>query len=146
MASRLPLPTGPVRLALFAVRIDRRRKWRISAGSTGDESQRFRRDRLHQCTSRIEPYYCSPTQEAAMSGLGPLRCVFFDVGGTLGKAVATPGGLRLEPFASSPALLETMRATLGLRVGVLSNTPAGMTTQEFRALLDHAGLLIALDA
>src|SRR3954454_18891129 len=41
--------------ALFAVRIDRRRKWRISAGSTGDESQRFRRDRLHQCTSRIEP-------------------------------------------------------------------------------------------
>jgi HAD superfamily hydrolase (TIGR01549 family) len=72
--------------------------------------------------------------------------VFFDVGGTLGRVVATPGGLRLEPFASSPALLETMRSTLGLRVGVLSNIPDGMTTQEFRALLDRAGLLIALDA
>ena len=77
---------------------------------------------------------------------GPLRWVFFDVGGTLGRAMATPGGLRLEPFASSPALLEMMRSTLGLRVGVLSNTPDGMNTQEFRALLDRAGLLALLDS
>lgn len=77
---------------------------------------------------------------------GPLRWVFFDVGETLGRAVATPFGLRLEPFASSLALLETMRSTLGLCVGVLSNIPDDMAVREFRALLDRAGILIALDA
>jgi FMN phosphatase YigB (HAD superfamily) len=80
-----------------------------------------------------------------MPGAAPLRWVFFDVGGTLGRVVAEPGNLRLEPFASSLPLLEMMRSTLGLRIGVLSNTPDGMSTQEFCDLLDRAGLLTLLD-
>src|SRR4051794_22397817 len=58
-------------MALFAARIDRQRKWRISAGSTGDESQRFRRDRLHQCTSRIEPYELTDEQWVKLEPLLP---------------------------------------------------------------------------
>ena len=80
-----------------------------------------------------------------MSDVGPLRCVFFDVGGTLGVAERGPDGYRLRAFASSAALLTAMGSSLGLRIGVLSNTPDDMTPQAFRAMLDAAGLLTLLD-
>src|SRR5690242_5743524 len=86
------------RKALFAVRIDRQRKWRISAGSTGDESQRFRRDRLHQCTSRIEPRGNMPTTQTLIFAVIQGITEFFPIS-SVAHGVLTPFlfGWHLDP-------------------------------------------------
>src|SRR5438552_3075871 len=69
--------------------------------------------------------------------------VFFDVGGTLG---AVDEHLNLQLFASTKELLAMCRGALGLRLGVISNLPPGMTTERLRAILDGAGILPAFEA
>ncbi len=81
-----------------------------------------------------------------MSTPAPLRAVFFDIGGTLGIVSGAPHARRLAPFDSSAALLRTMAETLGLLVGVISNIPPDMSTDEVRAMLAAAGLLPLLDS
>jgi FMN phosphatase YigB (HAD superfamily) len=80
-----------------------------------------------------------------MSAAAPLRAVFFDIGGTLGIVSGAPHARRLEPFETSAALLTTMAKALGLLVGVISNIPTDMSTDEVRAMLAAAGLLPLLD-
>lgn len=72
----------------------------------------------------------------------PLRVAFFDIGNTLGRVDAAG---RLVPFGDSAALLRSMRDGLGLRVGVITNLPAGMTAADAGSLLDGAGLGAFLD-
>ena len=63
--------------------------------------------------------------------------VFLDVGGTLGTVDSE---LKLHPFDSTPALLTCLRKTLGLRLGVISNTPTQMDSAALKNLLEKAGL------
>jgi HAD superfamily hydrolase (TIGR01549 family) len=70
-----------------------------------------------------------------------LRVVFFDVGDTLGAVKA--GAFTAYPDTAE--LVRVVKTTLGLRVGVISNVPATMTTAELRGLLDAADILAALD-
>ena len=76
---------------------------------------------------------------------GSLSVVFFDVGQTLGTVVIEAGTRRLHPFPSSAALLDTMGRVLGLRIGIISNTPDGMTADDLQEMLAGAGLLTMLD-
>lgn len=80
-------------------------------------------------------------EETAMAAQR-IRAVFFDVGDTLGHRDAA-GTFRL--FASTVSLITAMQSTLGLRVGVITNLPAGMTTAEMRQILSSAGVLNLLD-
>ena len=75
----------------------------------------------------------------------PLSVVFFDVGQTLGTVVIAANTRRLDPFPSSAALLDTMGRILGLRLGIISNTPDGMTIDDLQEMLAGAGLLTMLD-
>jgi len=74
-----------------------------------------------------------------------LKAVFFDIGGTLGVVSVDSHGFKLEPFPSSPALLQCAGQVLGLRVGIITNIPPEMTSDGVRRLLDAAGLLPLLD-
>jgi FMN phosphatase YigB (HAD superfamily) len=76
---------------------------------------------------------------------GPLQAVFFDIGGTLGTVAVDGHRFKLEPFPSSPALLQCAGKVLGLRVGIITNIPPEMTSDGVRRLLDAAGLLSLLD-
>ena len=80
-----------------------------------------------------------------MSHPGPLKAVFFDIGGTLGTVSSDSHGFKLEPFASAPALLQCAGPVLGLRVGIITNIPPELTSDGVRRLLDAAGLLSLLD-
>jgi hypothetical protein len=65
-----------------------------------------------------------------MSEAEPLAAVFFDIGGTLGTVTSYDQRRRLHTFGSSAALLQTVREVLGLQVGVITNIPTEMTTQD----------------
>jgi len=71
-----------------------------------------------------------------------LQAVFFDIGDTLGHRDAA-GQFHL--FAGTPQLLAAMKSALGLRLGVITNLPAGMTTAEIRQILSDAGILNFFD-
>ena len=81
----------------------------------------------------------------------PGKVVFFDLGDTLGVGQANSAGLitRFDPF---PFVLDILRrvkkappAGLGLRLGVISNTPAGNTAANMAAVLGAAGILAFFD-
>lgn len=67
-----------------------------------------------------------------------IEVIFFDVGGTLGTVDAQ---LKLHVFPSTKSLLAACREALGLRVGTISNLPSGLIGQDFKNILDHAGIL-----
>ena len=67
-----------------------------------------------------------------------IEVVFFDVGGTLGTVDAE---LKLHLFPSTKSLLAACSGALGLRVGTISNLPSGLTGQDFKNILDRAGIL-----
>jgi FMN phosphatase YigB (HAD superfamily) len=68
--------------------------------------------------------------------------VFFDIGNTLGRVDATG---QFSAFISSRPLLQAMRDTLGLRIGVITNLPIGMDRSQAQSLLEGAGLGEFLD-
>jgi len=70
------------------------------------------------------------------------KVVFFDIGDTLG----TRDNSGFHVFEGVKALLTGMRNALGLRVGVITNLPLGMTSAEIGEILRSAGLLELLDA
>ena len=82
---------------------------------------------------------------SATIATGSLSVVFFDVGQTLGTVASEGDTIRLDPFPSSVALLDTMGRILGLRIGIISNTPDNITTDDLQELLAGAGLLTMLD-
>jgi len=75
-----------------------------------------------------------------MSGQ-PIKVVFFDIGNTLG----TRDNTGFHVFGDTKALLTGMRNALGLRVGVITNLPPGMSTSDISDILRDAGLLQLLD-
>jgi FMN phosphatase YigB (HAD superfamily) len=75
-----------------------------------------------------------------------LKAVFFDIGGTLGTVTNVDGRFKLLPYQTSSVLLSTFSTVLGLRTGIITNTPNGIMTQDVRTLLADAGLLNLLDA
>jgi len=81
-----------------------------------------------------------------MTALEPLGAVFFDIGGTLGAVSGEPHARRLQLFPTSLAMVKVMAESLGLRVGVITNIPDDMSTQDVRAMLSAAGLLESMDA
>lgn len=70
-----------------------------------------------------------------------IKCVFFDVGGTLGDV---DDKLELHPYPDTLQLLTATRAT-GVRVGVISNVPPSMTGAALAAMLARAGLAALFD-
>jgi FMN phosphatase YigB (HAD superfamily) len=70
------------------------------------------------------------------------QAIFFDVGGTLGRVDAQ---LKLHLFSSTKSLLKTCGETLGLRIGTISNLPAGMTSAQFKNILEQAGIAPVFD-
>jgi len=79
------------------------------------------------------------------------KVVFFDLGDTLGVARAGSGGsiAGFDPFPFAIDVLKKLKtappAGLGLRLGVISNTPAGVTSAAMASLLTAAGLLPCFD-
>jgi HAD superfamily hydrolase (TIGR01549 family) len=80
-----------------------------------------------------------------MTAHEPLAAVFFDIGGTLGTVSGAAPVRRLTPYPSTADLLRVMATTLGLRVGVITNIPDGMTTDDVRTMLSSAELLELID-
>jgi FMN phosphatase YigB (HAD superfamily) len=74
-----------------------------------------------------------------MSPEEPISVVFFDIGGTLGERDASGAGI--VPYPDTIQLLLTMREILGLRLGVITNLPPEISTNQIRAMLHAAGLL-----
>jgi len=74
--------------------------------------------------------------------MAKIGVVFLDVGGTLGSVDSQ---LQLHPFASTKNLLKSLRDTLGMRLGVISNVPADMNGTGLKNLLEKAGLLSFFD-
>ena len=70
------------------------------------------------------------------------KVVFFDIGNTLG----TRDNTGFHVFEGIKALLTGMRNALGLRLGVITNLPPGMTSAEIGEILRDAGLLQLLDS
>jgi HAD superfamily hydrolase (TIGR01509 family) len=66
-----------------------------------------------------------------------LRAFFFDIGGTLGDV--DPATLKLKPYATTRDLLKGVHA-LGVQLGVISNTPAGVGRARILTLLKEAHL------
>lgn len=66
-----------------------------------------------------------------------IAVVFFDVGRTLGELDAAG---ELVVYRSTAGVLSAFRDGLGLRLGVISNLPKEMTTEDLVALLARAGL------
>jgi FMN phosphatase YigB (HAD superfamily) len=75
-----------------------------------------------------------------MTALDPYRVAFFDIGDTLGRVTEQGNELQLQPFASTQSLLQSFGATLGLRLGIITNS-GPFSTEEVRGLLQRAGLL-----
>jgi FMN phosphatase YigB (HAD superfamily) len=79
------------------------------------------------------------------------KIVFFDLGDTLGVGHAGSGGIitRFDPFPFAKDILKKLKdappAGLGLRLGVISNTPTGNTAANMAAVLSAAGILAFLD-
>lgn len=77
--------------------------------------------------------------------------VFFDLGDTLGVGRGGPGGsiAGFDPFPFATDILKKLKdpppAGLGLRLGVISNTPAGTTAADMAAVLGAAGVLAFFD-
>lgn len=70
------------------------------------------------------------------------RIAFFDVGGTLGSVDAAG---KLNAFPDSSACLASLRETLGMRIGIISNTPATMDAEALWDLLASAGLTTSIE-
>ena len=66
-----------------------------------------------------------------------LRAFFFDIGGTLGDV--DPAALKLKPYATTRELLKGVHA-LGVQLGVISNTPAGVGHARILSMLKEAHL------
>jgi len=75
-------------------------------------------------------------------GAQRIQAVFFDIGDTLGHR-DTAGHFHV--FAGTASLLATLKSTLGLRLGVITNLAVGMTTVDIRRILADAGILDLLD-
>jgi FMN phosphatase YigB (HAD superfamily) len=79
------------------------------------------------------------------------RVVFFDLGDTLGVGRIGPGGgiSGFDPFPFARDILKKLKdpvpAGLGLRLGVISNTPTGTTAANMAAVLGAAGVLSFFD-
>src|SRR5712692_4341512 len=67
-----------------------------------------------------------------------LKAVFFDMGGTLGTV--DQDSFKLTLYADSKALLDLFKRVLGLKLGIISNTPPKFTQEQFLAMLDAAGI------
>lgn len=65
-----------------------------------------------------------------------LKVVFVDVGGTLGSV---DKHRVLHVYGDSVTWVTSLRNGLGLRVGVISNLPADMTTRALVAMLTQGG-------
>lgn len=72
-----------------------------------------------------------------------LEVVFFDVRDTLGE-VDRPGHLVLYK-PSTEKLLEAMQNVVGVRLGVITNLPEGVTAEDGRKMLEEAGITPYLD-
>ncbi len=69
--------------------------------------------------------------------MAKLRAFFFDIGGTLGDV--DPTTLKLTPYPSTLELLQGVSA-LGVKIGVISNTPPGVLRARVRQILKEAHL------
>ena len=79
------------------------------------------------------------------------KVVFFDLGDTLGVGQAGPSGIitRFDPFPFAKDILKKLKdappAGLGLRLGVISNTPTGNTAANMATVLGAAGVFAFLE-
>ncbi|AMY06916.1 HAD hydrolase [Luteitalea pratensis] len=77
--------------------------------------------------------------------------VFFDLGDTLGVGRVGAGGsiTGFDPFPFATDILKRLKdpppSGLGLRLGVISNTPTGTTAANMAAVLGAAGVLAFFD-
>ena len=72
-----------------------------------------------------------------------IEVIFFDVRGTLGE-VDRPG--HLVPYRpTTERLLTDIHQVVGLRIAVISNLPANVSSEEGRKMLDDAGITPYLD-
>jgi FMN phosphatase YigB (HAD superfamily) len=69
--------------------------------------------------------------------------VFFDIGGTLGDRAADTG--EFTPFPSTTPVLKKLKDLVGVRIGVITNLGADLTTEEAKELLQNAGWSDFLD-
>src|SRR5215471_5931921 len=74
-----------------------------------------------------------------MSALDPFRVVFFDIGNTLGTVTEHGNALQLVPFDSTQSLLLGFGTTLGLKLGIISNS-GPFSTDDVRQMLQRAGM------
>ena len=72
-----------------------------------------------------------------------LKCVFFDIGGTLGNRDPATG--KLVVFPDTIPILRGLRDQLGLRIGIITSL-GGLSNDEGKALLERAGLAEFIDA
>ncbi|MFL5574396.1 MAG: HAD family hydrolase [Gemmatimonadaceae bacterium] len=72
-----------------------------------------------------------------------VEMVFFDIGGTLGERDPATG--RLTPYETSAKLLDDVRRSVGLRIGIITTLGPTLTDADALALLDEAGLAAFLD-
>jgi len=70
-----------------------------------------------------------------------IEAVFFDIGETLGQMADDT----FVPFESTCQLLTIMRRFLNLRLGIIANVPASMTTIQIKQLLIDAKILKFFD-
>jgi len=79
------------------------------------------------------------------------KVIFFDLGDTLGVGRVGLGGniTGFDPFPFATDILKKLKdappAGLGLRLGVISNTPTGTTAANMAAVLNAAGVLTFFD-
>src|SRR5215469_13833769 len=74
-----------------------------------------------------------------MSALDPFRVVFFDIGNTLGTVTEHDNALQLVRFDSTQSLLLGFGTTLGLKLGIISNS-GPFSTDDVRQMLQRAGM------
>jgi hemerythrin-like domain-containing protein len=79
----------------------------------------------------------------AQTDAKPVKVVFFDVRDTLGE-VDRPGHLVLYK-PSTEKLLEAMKNVVGMRIGIITNLPEGVTAETGRKMLEEAGITPYLD-
>lgn len=73
----------------------------------------------------------------------PIEVIFFDIRDTLGE-VDRPGHLVVYR-PSTEKLLDSMKNVVGVRIGVITNLPQGVTAQDGRKMLEEAGITAYLD-
>jgi HAD superfamily hydrolase (TIGR01509 family) len=74
---------------------------------------------------------------------GGVRVVFFDIRDTLGVVDRKGHLIKFKP--STDQLLTALKALQGLRLGVITNLPANVSSADGRAMLEEAGILSYLD-